>query len=110
MPGAVKAIPLTNFDSAALDPILYQPINVVGIPHACFLLRIVNDSNGEVVISYDGEVGHDLVLSNSELSLNFQANSQPPGYLALFKKGSQVFVRGNPGVGTINLIGYYVGV
>ncbi len=104
----VQAIPDTFFNAAALNAQL-QAINPNGTNEACFLIRIINDSNTAVNISYDGITVHDYVRAGESLQLPFQSNSQPRNETALLRKGTVVYVRGTagPGVGFITLCGYY---
>lgn len=108
----VQAIPITFFDTIGLNAQL-QAINPNGLDQPCFLIRIINSSNTDVEISYDGVHLHDYVRSNSELQLPFQSNAQPRNFICQMKKGTIVYVRGTAGAGMgfITLAGYYqVGV
>ena len=105
----VKAVQLREYDAAALSGVL-DPISDIPLEGACFLIRIVNNSNTTIQISYDGVVGHDVILPNTALQLDFQTNASPSNYQALLRKGALVWVvseSGLAGVGTIYLIGYY---
>jgi len=98
------------FDSLTLDPVNYQVINNYGFEGACAILRIVNESDANIVISYDGVTDHDYVQDYSHMTLNFQFNSQVNGNVSLIKKWSHVYVRGAsvPKIGGyIYLTGYY---
>lgn len=105
----VLAIPQTSIDAATLDN-NFDQINPDGLDQACFLIRIINNSNITVLISYNGVDVHDTILPNETLQLEFQTNSSPNGFVAQLRKGTIVFIAsetGNPGVGTIYLSGYY---
>ena len=101
----VRAIPITYINSADLAGD-FAVVNA-GLPEACFLLRIINDSNIDVDVSYDGAVMHDYVTAGSHLDINAQANATPDGYVALFRKGLPVYVRAQGGAGYIYVVGYY---
>ena len=103
---SVQAIELTTFDAANLMA-TYTVINANGLQQACFLIRIVNDSNVDITISYDGATDHDFVLSNDSLIISVQNNSQPNNYIAKFSAGTKIYVKGSAGMGTIYLSGYY---
>jgi hypothetical protein len=103
----VKAIPLSVFDSGDLTG-NYQAINPGGIPNMCFYLRICNDSNENITISYDGVNDHEFIPSLLTFDLPTQTNSQPNARLALFKAFTTVYVKGSAGSGNITLSGYYV--
>jgi len=102
----VAAIPMTSIDAATFTG-NYQAINAAGLPEACMLVRLINDSNRDVTISYDGVNPHDYVPSTERLELNLQANSQPNGYVALLKQGTVLYVAAAAGTGFVYLAGYY---
>ena len=102
---AVKAINLSSVNAAGLTG-GYDVINA-GLTHSCFKLRIINDSNVPVGISYDGINTHDHVYSVSNVTLDFQNNAGPSGYKASIAKGTKIYLIGAAGVGTIYLAGYY---
>ena len=101
----VRAITLTSINTATLSG-GYDVVNA-GLSEACFLLRIINDSNRDVTISYDGVTAHDYVIAGTQMEINAQANSSLPGKVALFKKGLPIYVLGTAGTGYIYIAGYY---
>ena len=102
----IQAIPMTSIDSATFTG-NYQAVNVAGLPEACQLIRMTNDSNVDVTVSYDGVNPHDYIRTGDRLELNLQANSQPNGYAASLKQGTVVYVAGAGGAGLVYLSGYY---
>jgi hypothetical protein len=70
-------------------------------------LRIINNSDVGLEISYDGSTQHDFVAANTTLNLPVQTNSQPTNKTALFPKGTTVYVNGSTGTGVVYLAGYY---
>lgn len=102
---AVKAINLSSFNAAGLTG-GYDVINT-GLTHACFKLRIINDSNVAVGVSFDGINTHDHVYSTSNITLDFQNNAGPSGYTAIISKGTKIYLIGAAGVGHVYLAGYY---
>jgi hypothetical protein len=104
----VKAIPLATFSSASLTT-NYQSINGPGgLPHPCFLLKIVNGGSTAITISYDGINDHEYLLTNTSFPINTQTNSEPNAREAIFAARTQIWVKGTAGTGTIALSGYYV--
>jgi len=104
---SIKAITLTSINAAALSG-AYDIVNA-GLSDPCFLLRIINDSNRDVTISYDGVTANDYVPSGSRLEINGQANSVLPDKMALFRKGLPIYVLGTPaGTGYVYIAGYYL--
>jgi hypothetical protein len=102
----VKALILKSFDSAGLSG-TYQAISATGTEAPCFFLRIVNNSNTSITISYDGTNDNEFLLATSSLEIASQTNSIPAGRIALFPIGQKVYVKGSAGVGLIYLSGYY---
>ena len=100
--GAVKAIIQTEINAAALLPGVLQLItDADGLAQACFMIRIVNDSNVPIFISYDRIHANDYIRANDSLNLNMTPYN--------FRKGLPISVAGAAGIGLITLSGYYVG-
>lgn len=103
----VKAVNLSSFDTAGLTG-GYDVINVNGLSHSCFKLRITNASNVDVGISYDGIVTSDFMPSDSVLTLDLQNMAGPSGQACVMAKGTKIYVMNpGPGVGSVYLAGYY---
>jgi len=102
----VKAASVTSINSASITGSL-QVINTSGFPGPVFLLRIMNASNKDVAVSFDGSHANDYILANSTLELNFQNNAQPNNYTCLLKQGTHVYVSGDAGTGYIYVAAYY---
>lgn len=96
----VLAIPLSTVSVGGA----YQAFTT--LPHNCFLLRIVNASNNQVTISYDGSTDADVILQSGFLQIDAQTNAQPNNFLANFAKNLTVYVKGS-GAGNVYLAGYY---
>ena len=102
----IQAIPLTSIDSSTFTG-NYKAINSTGLPNGCSLIRITNDSNRDVLVSYDGVLDHDYIVAGDKLELNLQANSLPTGCVAQLKQGTVVHVAAAAGTGYVYLAGYY---
>lgn len=103
----VQAIEMTSIDSATFTGNL-QAINADGLDEACSIIRIVNDSNRDITISYDGATEHDYLIIGDSLTLSFQTNTIPNGNIAMMRQGTVIYVAGLAGgVGLIYLTGYY---
>lgn len=110
----VRAMTAAGFNANALNPAAFLPINIdfggnprATLTEACFLIRVINASNVEVFISYDGVNYHDHVPAGLAIQLPFQNNSSPNNYVAIMPKNSMIYVRGNVGIGFIAVAGYY---
>ena len=102
----VSAILLTTLASSAVTA-GYQPINPLGLEGACFLLRIINNSNQTITISLDGVIDNDILFTDTTLNLPSQLNSQPNNQTCLFPIGQRIYVKGTNGTGNVYLAGYY---
>lgn len=103
---SVAAIPLKSIDSASFTG-SYQLIYSLGTPNACFFLSIINNSNRDITVSYDGTNDHDFVPTLKSRDLPVQTNSQPNNKIALFATGTKVWVKAAAGTGFVYLAGYY---
>ena len=104
----IKAIPLGTFNAANLTA-NYQPIYATGLPHAIGLLRIINKSNVDFLLSYDGVTDNDYISVDSTFILPAQQNSQPRNQVMYIPAGTMLSIKQAtaPGVGTIYVSGYY---
>ena len=103
----VQAIEMESIDSGTFTGNL-QAVNANGLPEACSIIRIVNDSDRDITISYDGALEHDYLRSGDNLTLNLQTNSLPGSRELRMKQGTVIYVAGLAGgTGLIYLTGYY---
>ena len=103
---AMQAVTLVSLDTAILFA-AYEAINPDGLPESCSIIRIINSSDQNLLVSYDGTTDHDLVIAGETIQLDLQANSKEKSLVANFKKGTIVYVNSVPGVGLVYLVGYY---
>ena len=100
----VKAEEMVSKTSASMT----ANFAVVGVSdHALFLLRIINATNEDISISYDGLNAHEYLIAGQTLQINTQQNALPNGNVALFKNDFTVWVKGTAGAGNVYLAGYY---
>lgn len=107
MRNVIKANLLYSKDSATLTG-SFAKFNSVGFEGPVAILRIVNDSNKPVIISYDGVYNNDYIMSETTLLLNFQSNAGPNNYVALLSNNSYVWIKGTAGTGLIYMAAYYL--
>ena len=104
---SMLAIEMESIDSATFTG-NYQAINVDGLTEPCSIIRIVNDSDRDITVSYDGILDNDYIRTGSNLDLNFQTNAQPNNKVAKMAQGTVIYVAGLAGgTGLIYLAGYY---
>jgi len=105
----ISPVEMTHFDTFTLDPINYQPIDIIGLDAACTIIRIVNDSDVDTFISLDGVTDHDYLRAGNDITFNFQLNSQCNNHVSKMRKLAKVYVKGVVPKfgGYIYLIGYF---
>lgn len=101
---SIAAIPLGAIAANTFTG-AYQLIG--GLPHACFMLRFINNSSEDVLISYDGVTDNDVVIHDTTAQIEPQTNSQPNNYTCLFSKGMTIYVKAANGTGEFYVAGYY---
>jgi len=101
-----RIIPLvcTSVDAATLGPAVFVLLKTLEDP--ALYLKIVNDSDTAVSISYDGATINDYLLAHGELVLNLQTNSIPRAYQANMAKNTSIYLQGIPGTGRITCTAY----
>lgn len=102
----VQPIEVQTIDSGSVGA-SYTAINSSGIEEPIFLIRITNDSNQAITISYDGSTDHDYILAGDSVLYNFQTNARPYTGMAALNIGTVVYVKGTSGTGTIAIAGWY---
>jgi len=105
----VKAIEMKSIDTATIGAGAWSAINAGGTEGACFFIRITNDSNVDVSISYDGIKYHEYVRTGDSIEVNFQANASPGNFVSKLRKGTVLHARGGAGTGLVYVSGYYNG-
>jgi len=74
------------------------------------LVKFINYSNVNILISYDGVYCHDVILHNSDMLLPLQEGSRPKGDVALMARGMPVYVAKETNAGKFGylyVISYY---
>ncbi len=105
---SIQVVPVATFNSAALQALVYLPVNIGGLPHPCFRIRISNFATTGIIYSFDGVTDNDYMNPDQTIDIpgGFGA-SQPNNTCALWAKGTTLWVRGTAGVGLIAVSGYY---
>jgi hypothetical protein len=101
---SISAIPLATVNANTFNG-AYQLVG--GIPQACFMLRFINTTDKDVLISYDGVTDNDVVIHGTTSQIESQTNSQPNNFTCLFPKGMQVWLKAANGTGLFYVAGYY---
>lgn len=103
----VGFLPLRSFNATGLTT-SFKAIYAKGFLEAVSYARIVNNSNRDIEISFDGINPHVWIKAGEPWKRTFQNSSQPSGYLKLVRAGSIVYVKGaSAGTGLIYLESSY---
>jgi len=100
----ILAQTIQTFDSSTLNMNL-QLAATLSFPAR--LLRIINESNVPVIISYDGVHGHDVVLATSTTQIPFADLNFSSNYSAAMAANTNIYVTGAAGMGSIIFAAYY---
>lgn len=103
----VLPIPLTSINSATFTGAYQLLSGALGLTQPAFLIKILNNSNVPITISFDGVNDHDFLPAGGISQLNFQTNAQPTNWAALLARGTKIYVKGGAGIGSIFLSGWY---
>lgn len=101
---SVFAIPLGVAAANAFNG-TYQLVG--GLPQACFMLRFINNTSEDVLVSYDGVTDNDVIIHETTSQIDPQANSQPNNFICVFPKGMTIYLKAAQGTGEFYIAGYY---
>lgn len=94
---SIQSVPFVSIASTALTN-TYQAINPLGLPQACFLLRITNFGTTLVAISFDGVSPYDQIAAGGVMEVyGGEGSSSPTTNHCLWAKGTIVYVIGSAG-------------
>lgn len=103
----VSALEMTTFAGTSLTT-GYQAINAGGFEKPIIIFRLMNNTNKDLSISFDGATANDFVKAGEKFDLNLQANLTLNSGIAQMKKGTVVYIKSDAaGTGTAYLAGYY---
>lgn len=97
---------LRSRDSATFTG-AYQTLGTA-ITHAASIVKIVNNSTVLVTVSVDGTTDHDILPANSFTLYDVTSDSPSNRSDVFWKAGTQVYVKGSAGTGSVYLVVQYV--
>ena len=105
---SVKALPLMVINTNTLASPLYVVVPGGPTTKPVFMVRVCNNSDRDVLISFDGVTAFDASRSETDMVLNFQANAQPAGHVAQLAIRTSFYILGAAGgTGVISFACYY---
>jgi len=102
----VFPLELQSIDSSTLTA-NYQAVEASGIEAPAFVIRISNNSDEDVTISFDGSTDHEIVAAGEGIRWDFQTNARPQTNIAALAQGTVIYAKGTAGTGTITISGWY---
>jgi len=107
----VTPLILDTIDAAVVTDDAWLPFDVSGIERASSIIRIINASYIDIVVSFNGVDEHEFIGYRETALLNLQTNSSPAGYVSKFRRGTVIYVRAilaaKGQLGNIYLSGYF---
>lgn len=100
-------IPLSSIDSASFSGSYQLLSGAAGLTKPCITLRIVNNSDKDVTVSYDGTNDHDYVPTKTVRDIQFQTNSLPQTQTCSLAQATKIYVKAVAGTGLVYLSGFY---
>ena len=98
-------MPMVPFNAATLNG-SYQAIGNP-IPNDTRIIKIVNASDSTVAISINGTTAHDVAPAGGFFLYDIGTNRGNPAPLMSLPKGTQFYVNGSVGTGSIYLVAWY---
>lgn len=102
---SVLPIAMTSINATGVST-AYATINASGTTNPCVQLRLTNNTNKNLTVSFDGINDHDFIKAGGTLEL-----FTIPNYTGIpqFKKGTVIHVKSDAaGTGLAYLSGYYI--
>jgi hypothetical protein len=78
-----------------------------GFAHPMRIVKVVNNTNGDLTISFDGVNDNDFVPANSFTLYDCTTNRVSSQYTFVFAKGTAIFVKGTPSTGSVYCVCIY---
>ena len=99
-PEALKSIASSGISSS------YQAIGAA-TTHQARIIKLLNNSTQDVTVSWDGINDHDYVPANSFALYDFTTNRSTDSPLIVAQTGTNLFVKGTAGTGSVYLVVFY---
>ena len=101
---SILPLEMASFNTTGLTT-GFKVVNTNGFAEAPCILRITNDSNKDVTVSYDGTNPHDYVVAGKVLQIVVPTSVKG---MPAFKERTKVYVKGTgAGTGSVYLAAYY---
>jgi hypothetical protein len=101
----IYPMPLQSIDGSTIS-VTYSPLGGP-LPEEARILKIVNVSNQDVTVSWDGVHDHDYIPSDSFTIYDFTTNKSRDTQISVAQKGTQLYVKGPTSTGFIFLVTFF---
>jgi len=100
---------LTSVDARDIDTDTWTSFSSAGTEAPCFKFTIFNDTSSNVFISFNGEDEHMFLAYGDRFTIDLQEYASPNGKVSQLKKGTVIYISGNPSQNEeyVYLSGYY---
>ena len=100
-PLALRVVDMNGIAVDTWTPFVILPATDGKYELPVYMIRIYNDSNNGVFISFNGEDAHEYLPGGKTIEVNFQTNSSPSAYVSLLPKGTILYVQGAASQGNL---------
>lgn len=101
----VRLDALRSFASASMTG-SYQQVGTA-LSHPIRLLKMVNNSNQDITVSFDGSTDNDYIPANSFALYDMTTNRTNEGAYFAFQIGTKIYVKGTAGTGSFYIMAVY---
>ena len=105
----ITSIPIKTFSHTDVT-MGFKVINPEGFPGALNYIKIENAMNVPVIISYDGQYGHEYIKNLSYIDLNVQQCCSQSNKRSLMKNKTKLYIKAVtnlPKAGIVVISGFY---
>ena len=105
----ITSMPIQSFDHSDVTGV-FKVINAAGFPGELNFISITNAMNVPVIISFDGQYGHEYIKAYDKINLNIQRCCTQKKKRGLFEKYTVVYVKyaiNPPKTGILTVAGIY---
>ena len=106
MPSQVVRVDSLRSLAAASISGTYNPVGG-SFTHQIRLVKIVNNTNGDLTISYDGSTDNDFVPAGGFTLYDFTTNRVSSEGTFVFQPGTQVYAKGTPSTGSCYVVAVF---
>lgn len=85
----------------------YQAVITGGLPFPLMMMKLTNNSNEDITISYNGITAHEYIPAMTQAIFDFQSNAGGGNNEAKVAAATNIYVKGTSGTGNFYVSGWY---